>query len=85
MKQEAAPKLGQSGQPTPLFSIIAVDRSLHLVGLQGGVALKEVGKELEPANVASAAGKVTQIRPTTDRQKFVVSAGIPGLEGRFNY
>lgn len=82
MKQEAAPKLGRSGQPTPLFSIIAVDRSLHLVGLQGGVALKEVGKELELANVASAAGKVTQIRPTTDRQKFVVSAGIPGVGGQ---
>lgn len=82
MKQEVAPKLGQSGQATPLFSIIAVDRSLHLVGLQGGVALKELGKDLEPANVASAAGKVTQIRPTTDKQRFVVSAGIPGVGGQ---
>ncbi|MCU0710716.1 MAG: hypothetical protein MUC43_01560 [Pirellula sp.] len=82
MERSAAPKLAKNGGVSPLFSVAAIDQRLQLVGLQGGLGIKEVGKAWDVNSVVLAAGKVTQIRTGGEHNSFVVSAGIPGVGGQ---
>ncbi len=83
MERSVAPKSFRDGRGVfPLFAIAAVDEQTLIVGLQGGVVIKEEGATWDEKTVVPTAGKVIQIRPNRDHTLYVVSAGIPGVGGQ---
>lgn len=83
MERSVAPKRPRVGERlSPVFAIVALDEQTQIVGLQGGVAIQEDGKDWDENTLVPTAGKVTQIRPNRERARYVVSAGIPGVGGQ---
>ena len=83
MEQRVAPKsFSDSRGVSAFFAVAAVDKQIQIVGLQGGVVIKDEAKAWDESTVVPTAGKVIQIRPNSDHTLYVVSAGIPGVGGQ---